>query len=385
MRSTVGVINATLRLVIVFLCGIAVSTHAALDPGEMRDPRPNGWVVDRAGVLLPEDIATLNSYGDAVARQRRNAGLFVVTLPSTLGANHRWFATELLNRWGPDSSLRSGVIILIALEDRRAELVYGDDFLNTPSSRASDRIMRDEIVARLKQNDPRGALLGSVRASAAAFFGVSPEAAVTRTSPPPLSAAGNAGPPERPAKATPLPDGSRTAEEHPILSLVVGLAIILVPLATFVAFVVWLVRKFTGPRQCRRCLKPMHKLAPAEEAPHLAPSELAEEAVGSVNYDVWHCGSCGGVEKIRRGKWLTSYSRCPKCAAVTRSRVSTTLVAPTRYSTGLAEVTESCENCSFHRVTTQRLSVLTDTHHNSSSSQRSSSSSSSGGGSSGSW
>lgn len=385
MRSTVGVINPTLRLVLVFLCGIAVSTHAALDPGEMRDPRPSGWVVDRAGVLSPEDIATLNGYGDAVARQRRNAGLFVVTLPSTLGANHRWFATELLNRWGPDSSLRSGVIILVALEDRRAELVYGDDFLDTPSSRASDRIMRDEIVARLKQNDPRGALLGAARASAAAFFGVSAAMVVAQTAPPPPAATSDAGTRELPATAPPVPDGSRTADEHPILSLVVGLAMILVPIATFVAFVVWLVRKFTGPRKCRRCQRPMHKLEPAEEAPHLAPSELAEEAVGSVNYHVWHCGSCGSVEKIRRGKWLTSYSRCPKCAAITRSRVSTTLVAPTRYATGLAEVTESCENCSFHRVTTQRLSVLTDSHHSSGSSRSSSSSSSSGGGSSGSW
>lgn len=277
------------------------------------------------------------------------------------------------------------MIILVALEDRRAELVYGDDFLDTPSSRASDRIMRDEIVARLKQNDPRGALLGAARASAAAFFGVSAAMVVAQTAPPPPAATSDAGTRELPATAPPVPDGSRTADEHPILSLVVGLAMILVPIATFVAFVVWLVRKFTGPRKCRRCQRPMHKLEPAEEAPHLAPSELAEEAVGSVNYHVWHCGSCGSVEKIRRGKWLTSYSRCPKCAAITRSRVSTTLVAPTRYATGLAEVTESCENCSFHRVTTQRLSVLTDSHHSSGSSRSSSSSSSSGGGSSGSW
>ena len=384
MRSIAGVINTTLRLVLVVLGGLTASVLAAVNPDEIRDPRPAGWVVDRAGVLPPEDIATLNGYGDAVARQRRNAGLFVVTLLSTQGANHRWFATELLNRWGPDSSLRSGVIILVALEDRRAELVYGDDFLGTTSSHASDRIMRDEIVARLRQNDPRGALLGAVRASAAAFFGISSEAAMELGSPP-ASAGADPAPLARPANTTPEPVRSRTAEEHPILSLLVGLAIILVPIATFVAFVVWLVRKFTGPRKCRRCLQPMQKLDPAAEAPHLAPGELAEEAVGSVNYDVWHCGSCGGVEKIRRGKWLTSYSRCPKCAAVTRSRVSTTLVAPTRFSTGLAEITESCENCSFHRVTTQRLSVLTDNHHSSGSSRSSSSSSSSGGGSSGSW
>lgn len=407
-HSVARVRKNTLGLWLVFVC-CAATAVAALDPRSIPDPRPAGWVVDQAHQLAAEDIATIDRLGDAVRATGGNAGLFVVTVETTGGANHRRFATDLLNRWGPNRSLRSGVLVLLAVKDRKAELVLGDDHLAGAGRAKSDAIMRDQIVARMKQGDPRGALLGGARACAAQFFGVSlpaggattgvsegnaassaatafsaPAVAEPELERPDAPAPPAAAPMPKPAPAAPR---SRTAETHPTLSLFVGLLMLLVPLGGLVAAIVIVVRVCSGPRKCRGCAREMQKLDPSAEAAHLAPGERTEEKLGSVNYDVWLCGGCGAVEKIRHGKWFTSYSRCPQCAAVTRNEVSRTVSAATRFSTGLAEITEHCAHCGFHHVSMRVLARLPEPSHTRSSGggSRSSGRSSSGGGSSGSW
>ena len=41
--------------------------------------------------------------------------------------------------------------------------------------------------------------------------------------------------------------------------------------------------------------------------------QQAEERVGSVDYDVWKCGSCSHHFTLRYPKWITGYARCPQC------------------------------------------------------------------------
>lgn len=396
-----GVRHLTLGLLFTVVSFVATA-RAALSPSAIPDPRPGGWVVDQAHLLAAEDVATINRLGDAVRAGGGTAGFFVVTLPTTDGANHRQFAKQLINRWGPNRSLRSGVLVLLAVGDRKAELVLGDDHLNAAGQAKSDAIMRDEIVAHMKQGDARGALLGSARACAAQFFGVTVAADGTVTHTPGFSAPVAAGPSvadtplERPATAAapartpaPLPP-RRAAEEHPTLSLVVGSLLVLLPFTAFAGFVWFIVRRIRAPRRCRRCAREMQKLDQAAEAPYLTPTEQTEERLRTVDYHVWLCGGCGSVDKIRHGRWFTRYSTCPACRAVTRSKVSRTVNSATRHSTGLAEITEHCESCGFHLVTMQTLAMLSDTDSSSSSWSSSSSSSdsgssSSGGGSSGSW
>ncbi|MCB1613648.1 MAG: hypothetical protein KDI60_18135, partial [Xanthomonadales bacterium] len=135
-------------------------------------------------------------------------------------------------------------------------------------------------------------------------------------------------------------------------------------------------------------------LSETEDDAHLQPAELTEEKLRSVDYRVWVCPSCRRVDKLARRAWFSPYSNCGACGSRAVSQTSTTISSPTRYSTGLAEVTETCQNC--HRVHTERrvLPVLPPPSDNSSSFSSSSSSSSSsswgggsssGGGASGSW
>jgi uncharacterized protein len=139
-------------------------------------------------------------------------------------------------------------------------------------------------------------------------------------------------------------------------------------------------------------------LGEAEDDAHLSPAERVEERLGSVDYDVWSCPSCAHAVKLRYGAFFTSYSRCPKCRAITVSRTTRTLRSATHSGTGLEEITERCEHCSYRHADRRRIPRLASpptsapgagSSSGSSGSPGSSSGfsggSSSGGGASGSW
>jgi uncharacterized protein len=53
------------------------------------------------------------------------------------------------------------------------------------------------------------------------------------------------------------------------------------------------------------------------------------------------------VLKLRYGTWFTSYARCPRCSAVTKSSTQTTLVAATYDHGGQVRVDEACAACEY--------------------------------------
>ncbi|MEW6432857.1 MAG: TPM domain-containing protein [Myxococcota bacterium] len=173
---------------------------------------------------------------------------------------------------------------------------------------------------------------------------------------------------------------------------------------TFGAFLlggVWALRRWLRrrPRDCEACGRPRQLLGEAEDDAHLSAGQKAEERVGSVDYDVWWCGSCRDALVLDYSSWFSSHSRCPRCRNRTRSSRTTTVQRATEYSGGLERIDESCAHCSYtnsYTRTTARLQRTKTSSSSWSSSSWSSSSSpsspssfgggrSSGGGSSGSW
>lgn len=141
-------------------------------------------------------------------------------------------------------------------------------------------------------------------------------------------------------------------------------------------------------RVCEGCKHPRQLLGDVEEDEHLGTSQLKEESIGSVDYDVWWCGRCDDVLVLRYGAIFTSYSNCPGCNAKTKSSTTTTLSYATEYSTGRQRIDERCANCSYTNSYTRTTARLSSSSSSSSSSSGGSSfggGSSSGGGSSGSW
>jgi uncharacterized protein len=368
-RSGGGIQTRLMRRFFALVAGLPLTaclSFAALDPATIESPRPNGWVTDKADLLSPAAEAEINTVADAV-HQRDGAELAIVTVRTVAGADPRGFATDLFNRWRIGAAGRNnGLLLFVAIDDRAAEIILGDGIDSDAEVAASDRIMQTQIVPRFRQGDPEGAILAGVRACAGQFF------PAARPAPNPESTAvERPADPSRPATSTRRDASGVTPSRKRsvgVLGPVAGIGVL-----GGIGTVVWIVARAVGrrrARKCRGCGREMSRLDEAADDAHLSAAERVEESIGSVDYDVWLCPWCSAVEKVRYGRWFTRFARCPKCGAVTSSKVSTTLVSATTMSGGLVRVDESCANCDYrqsHTRSTPRISTSSGSSHRSSS------------------
>ena len=157
-----------------------------------------------------------------------------------------------------------------------------------------------------------------------------------------------------------------------------GLGLTPFGIATLVGFRKWRRRR---PRRCPQCRTRMTRLDEAADDEHLSKGELAEERVGSVDYDVWQCPSCAHHLTLRYPKWLSQYESCPQCHHRTLQSTTVTIEPATTRGEGTAQVTQTCGFCTYKNEFTKILPQLSES--SSSSSDGGSSGSSFGGGSSG--
>lgn len=349
---------------------------AVSSPADIPSPRPHSWIADQAHVLPAEKAIALDQLLNEVHRHD-GAELAIVTVETINGANPRRFATDLFNRWGVgDHARHNGLLLFVAVRDRKAEIILGRGLDSAAQVARSDRIMAGIIVPRFRAGDGAGAIDSGARACAEQFFAVQ--------SPAPARHEAADTPVER--SALPRPNVGSGATNDDALLVLIPLAAVLGTVGV-TALSWFLVRRYCTDRahSCPQCQRVMTRLDEAQDNAHLTPTELAEERIGSVDYVVWLCPTCLRVDKVRHGRWFTQYSACPSCGAKTRNSVTRTLAAATTVSTGIVEVREFCHCCNDTRVTTRVLPVVVETSSSSSSSSGFGGGSSSGGGSSGSW
>jgi len=361
---------------------------------QIPDPRPEGWFVDTTGQIREKTVAELNRLAESVNRQT-GGELAVVVIQTTDGAEHRRFATDLFNHWELGSSDRNdGLLILVALRDRKAEIILGDGIDDPKQVEASERIMNTVMVPRFRDGEPERAVLQGAFACATDILGINVE------NPAQLAGAASPSPVIRRESGQPAESqrSERTVHERspapssPISPWLfwggglLGSGGLGIGLRRYLRY-----RK----RLCPSCRVPMVLLPETADDRHLQKSERLEERLGSVDYDVWSCPSCDRVQKLRYGAIFTRYSRCPHCGAKTKNETTQTLESATEYREGRKQITEDCKNCDYHRVYYRTIPRITKSSDSSSSrsfssSSRSSSSSrgggrSSGRGASGSW
>jgi uncharacterized protein len=138
-------------------------------------------------------------------------------------------------------------------------------------------------------------------------------------------------------------------------------------------------------RRCPQCQTRMRLLSDSDDDELLQEGQVAEERLGSVDYDVWKCPACAHRLTLRYPKWVTKYDKCPQCANHTKSSNEQVITAATTRSSGSARVVETCAFCSFTHEFTKTLPRLSESSSSSSSGGSSGGSSGSrfGGGSSG--
>ncbi|WP_163993050.1 TPM domain-containing protein [Pyxidicoccus caerfyrddinensis] len=352
-------------------------------------PRPprGTWTVDHTStrVLTQETKAEVNRIGTEL-NERGLGQLSVVVVDTTSGRPSREFALDLFNRWGIGHAGRDdGVLLFVALGDRKAEIILGDGVDGPADEEASDAVMAESVVPGFKRRDPNSAVLQGARGLKALLENSSlnnPNAASpSPESPPSTDAVADTSAPG----FTPEPEVYQPEEESSVpsgLGLFAGGAGVL-GAAGLAGRAVYRRR----PRKCVACGNPRVRLDERDDDAHLDKGQRLEESMGSVDYDVWWCDPCEDAIVDRYGALFTSRVRCDKCNYVTVKKTSRTLRTATYDHGGEVEVTRNCHHC--HHTSKSRHSTPRRTRSSSSSSSRSGSSfgggRSSGGGSSGSW
>lgn len=423
--------NVGLAVCALFLCGNVTFGQSYSRPS-------SGFVLDKTSTISNSDERKVNE----VCRQIKNATngeILVAIVPSTNGQNPRQFATKLFNRWGiGDAYSNRGILVFVAINDRKAEIVLGDGIDSAREEEIARSIMSDHMMPKFKQRKPSVGIRIAVEECAKQFFktetsGAAVEVAESsstesvrttidqvaalKTPEDPILAETNeaiwnedeAGDfanqdsdvlPEHPTKpvAQNQPQLNRPRNHargnngggfmRKLLALLGGG--VTAGGAGFGCYRLATARR--RPRNCEKCSQPMSRLDEVADDAHLNDAEQIEERIGSVDYDVWVCTACDHAQKIRYGAFFSRYSKCPRCNAKTASSTTSTIRHATTISQGLKEVEEECENCDFHRITEHAIPRIVETDHSSSSFSSGGGSSfgggggtSSGGGASGSW
>ncbi len=129
---------------------------------------------------------------------------------------------------------------------------------------------------------------------------------------------------------------------------------------------------------------PMIKLDELSDDEHLEKSQIKEEELQAVDYDVWYKAQTG-ERKIFRYELFSKFEDCPKCKAITYSLTANNILyAATYSSTGKGVRIYNCKYCNYEMKAEYTIAKLAQSSSSNSGSGSSSSGGSSwGGGSSG--
>ena len=369
---------------------LALLTAGPLAAAQLDGPRPAGHVLDTVGLLAPEDIAAIERVAEGVAAAS-GGDLMVVVTATTGGQPHRAYATALFNRWQLGSAERNdGLLIFVALDDRKAEIVLGDGIDDNARERASQRIMDRALIPEFKAGRPAAGLRKAALACAAEILGGGPEAAIPDEPEPTIPPAVE---PEPAAARAPPAWNPPQPRNDPLSWIPAGVAT-----AGCSAAGMYFLAHYRRHRRrsCPSCRIDLVRLGEEVEDEHLTAGQQTEERLGAMDYDVWTCPTCPHVTKLRYKRFFSSFATCRGCGYRTRSKTVERVREPTSTQSGLETITESCHHCgkidTSTRVIPQHVSS-DDAFWSGSSfgggssfgSSDSGGGSSSGGGASGSW
>jgi uncharacterized protein len=325
------------------------ATHEPL--ASIPNPRvQNGtWVVDLAGALHGDTVFRLNQTIGAAAANN-NVEMAVVVIRSLDGLSIEEAAVKLFEMWGiGDKQRDTGLLLLWSTGDRRVRVEVGYGLEGVLPDGKAGAILDAYVIPRFRSNEFDAGIVAGVDAL--------------------LAAARNENVP-LPAAATESYDGDNDPAWMVWLPL---LGSIPAGVGTLLGVRRW--RRYRR-RNCPQCNTRMVLLSDSEDDALLQEGQVAEERIGSIDYDVWRCPACAHHFTLRYPKWMSKYDECPQCGHHTKWSTESVIVAATTSASGAARVLEQCAFCSFSNEYTKVLPQLAE------SSSSSSGGSSSGGGSS---
>ena len=159
---------------------------AALPYDQVPSPRPGGWVTDQAHMLDPSTLGRINHMLDQLQRSTQTE-CALVTVDSAGAMNPKTYATALFNRWGIGrAGHNDGALMIVFARDRRVEIETGESARRQLTDDEAARLLRTEVVPRMRQNQPAQALEAGINSMLHELDPAAP-AAVPPPTPPPAT------------------------------------------------------------------------------------------------------------------------------------------------------------------------------------------------------
>ncbi len=304
------------------------------------------WVSDTADVIGPKSEAKLNHMLNALEAETGTEMAIVTVNETATFSTPREFTAELFNTWGVGKAAQNnGVLFLISVSDRRAEVVVGDGLESVLTQAKVEALLSQQAVPDFRQANYDKGISDASRAL------------VAYLSHPYLSQL-----------------------YLPIVSMNLFAKILAGGSGTIAIFAAWFVRR---PPTCKDCQRPLKQLDKRDTAPHLRKAQKFSLQIGSASYTGWQCLTCSEISVKRRRNFLSGYSNCAQCHEPTAKSTKEILIPATYTNSGQAQITKSCECC--HSVTQSFVTLARRSRSDSSSSSDFGGGKSSGGGGGASW
>lgn len=353
------------------------------EPSEIVNPikaDKTQFIADPENLLSESDKAEINSRLEAL-RSKTTAEMAVVVVPSVGDSPIEDWSEQLFTSWGIGKKDKdNGVLLVIAVDDRKARIQTGYGVEGVLPDISCAAIIRDDIAPAMRDGNLALALNNAVSTVYGAFTDpavaeelrssqaddeeefLSPE--VLRTF---AYCVGSVAllfsvlyfihdgitcrrmRKDRYAKAALWRSHLLTYLFAGILSLGTGLIFWLLAFLLYRYY-----RNF--PRKCPTCGKRMKRLPENKDNELLNAAQDLEEKLGSVDYDVWECPSCGTVERFPFRENQKRYTECPACGTVAMGLLcDAVLVPPTTRSEGHGERVYQCRYCGHQKKTPYKI------------------------------
>jgi uncharacterized protein len=159
-------ISLSCLLAAFFFIGVSSSTVAAI-------PQPSGYMTDEAGLLTPEQIASLNRVLSDY-EQRTSNQIVVLTVKSLEGQDIESYSIAVAEAWKAGQKHKdNGAILLIAPNEKQVRIEVGYGLEGVLTDAKSAQIIRNIFVPRFQAKDYYGGITGAVSAMEAVIGGES--------------------------------------------------------------------------------------------------------------------------------------------------------------------------------------------------------------------
>lgn len=338
------------------------------------------FVSNPDGILSPAAEAQINQMLRQLMRETKAEVACVAVDDIDPNYEIADFATDLFRHWGiGKEDVNSGLLLLIVKDRRQMRFSTGNGLEGLLPDGYLGALMREKMEPRFKEGDFDGGTVATLSEIARVLSSDEAREEVRSKYANNRKGAGTdpfvyylyfCGVLALGSLAWVLATGWRTgnktrferyqaANKMYIPTLLISFIGLGIPLPAWIIVAVWRHKMRRGTRLCPQCGTRMNLVDEEHDNDYLHHGQDIEEKLGSVDYDVWLCHSCGKTEIIPYVSRSSGYSQCPVCKARAFAGIGSNIVkVPTTHSTGLQEDRYRCASCGFEDTATRVLPKL---------------------------